>query len=259
VRHTLSVDKLAGPSAEYFDQWYANMAETRPTDGITQRHLGLPPALLSTSLLTWDGIADVVAALRLPENGTLLDVACGRGGYGLEIAGRTGARLVGIDFSAEAVRQATDNARASGVPARFRVGDLAATGLPSGSVDAVVCVDAIQFAPAPAAAYAELRRVLAPGGRVVLTCWEARDRTDERLPDRVRAVDTQQGLLDAGFGDVEVVDRPAWRSAERSMWEEAAALDPGDDPALQSFHDEGLRVLGWFDLVRRVMAAGTAP
>ncbi len=43
------------------------------------------------------------------------------------------------------------------------------------------------------------------------------------------------------------------------MWEEAAALDPGDDPALQSFHDEGVRSLDTFTLVRRVMASATAP
>jgi hypothetical protein len=68
-----------------------------------------------------------------------------------------------------------------------------------------------------------------------------------------------QGLIDAGFLDAELLDRPAWRAAERSMWEEAAALEPGDDPALQSFHDEGLRMLELFDLLRRVMACGTAP
>ena len=27
------------------------------------------------------------------------------------------------------------------------------------------------------------------------------------------------------------------------MWQEAVALDPGDDPALRSFHDEGVRSL----------------
>ena len=43
--------------AAYFDQWYADMAETPRKDEIEQRHLGLPPHLLSTSLLTWDGIA----------------------------------------------------------------------------------------------------------------------------------------------------------------------------------------------------------
>jgi hypothetical protein len=71
-------------------------------DEIQQRHLGLPPHLLSSSLLGWEPIAEVAAALRLSGGGTLVDLACGRGGYGLEIAGRTGARLVGVDFSAEA-------------------------------------------------------------------------------------------------------------------------------------------------------------
>lgn len=246
-------------SAEYFDQWYADMAETAPKDAIVQRHLGLPPSLLSTSLLPWDGIAEVVAALRLPAGGTVLDLACGRGGYGLEIAARTGASLIGVDYSAEAVRQATENARTQGAPARFLVGDLAATGLPSGSVNGVVCVDAIQFAQDPAAAYAELRRVLAPGGRAVLTCWEAYDPGDPQLPDRLRTVNTAHGLMGAGFLDVEVIDRPDWRSAERGMWTEAASLDPGDDPALRSLHEEGVRSLERFDLVRRVMATGTAP
>jgi hypothetical protein len=43
------------------------------------------------------------------------------------------------------------------------------------------------------------------------------------------------------------------------MWEEAAALDPGNDPALRAFHDEGVRSLEIFGLVRRVMATATAP
>lgn len=43
------------------------------------------------------------------------------------------------------------------------------------------------------------------------------------------------------------------------MWEEATVKDPGDDPALQSFHDEGVRSLGTFGLLRRVMASATAP
>jgi SAM-dependent methyltransferase len=246
-------------SAEYFDAWYAGIATSHALDPVQQRHLGLPPRLLSTSLLTWDGIAEAVAALALPPGGTLVDLACGRGGYGLEVAARTGARLVGVDFSAEAVRQARENARRSGVPAAFRVGDLAATGLNAESADAVLCVDAIQFAAEPAAAYREIRRILAPGGRTVLTCWEPLDRADERVPARLRRVDLSAGLTGAGFSQVQVRDRPGWRASERAMWEEAAALDPGSDPALRSFHDEGVRVLDTFGLLRRVMAIATAP
>jgi len=162
-------------------------------------------------------------------------------------------------ISAEAVRQASEQVTRLGRTADFRVGDLTAIGLDAGSANAVLCVDAIQFAEEPEAAYRELLRVLVPGGRAVLTCWESLNRQDERVPDRLRRVDLAEGLAVAGFDDIDVRDRPDWRAAERAMWEEAAALDPGDDPALQSFHDEGVRALEMFTLIRRVIATATAP
>jgi len=99
--------------------------------------------------------------------------------------------------------------------------------------------------------------VLAPGGRVALTTWEALDRGDERVLKLIRVVDTGSALEQAGFVDVEVRDRPEWRSTERALWEEAVRLDPGDDLALRSFHDEGVRVLPGFDLTRRVLATAS--
>jgi SAM-dependent methyltransferase len=182
-----------GSLAAYFDGWYADMTGSPVKDEIQQRYMGLPPHLLSTSLLGWDGIAEAVAGLRLCPGGMLVDLACGRGGYGLEIAARSGARLTGVDFSAEAVRQARDHARRLGAAADFRVGDLAATGLAAGSADAVLCVDAIHFAPQPDAACHEIRRIVTSGGRVVLTCWEPLDFGDERLPERLRRVDLRAG------------------------------------------------------------------
>lgn len=257
--HTDRMGTPPWPSAEEFDGWYADMTGSPVKDEIQQRYLGLPPHVLSTSLLGWDGIAEATAALRLSPGRTLVDLACGRGGYGLEIAARTGARLVGVDFSAEAVRQAREHARRLGAAAEFRIGDLAGTGLDADSADAVLCVDAIHFARQPDAAYREIARVLKPGGRAVLTCWEPLNRDDQRLPERLRRVGLRAGLAGAGLGDIEVADRPGWRAAERAMWEEAAALDPGDDPALRSFHDEGVGSLEIFGLVRRVIATATAP
>jgi SAM-dependent methyltransferase len=202
--------------AQYFDNWYADMAQAPVKDEIQRRHLGLPPGLLSTSLLTWEGIAEVTETLRLSPGATLVDLACGRGGYGLEVAGRMDARLAGVDFSAEAIHQARQQARRLGRPAAFHVADLAAPGLRTGSADAVLGVDAIQFAPRPDAVYRELRRVLAPGGRVVLTCWEPVNPDDERVPDRLRRVNLRTGLAAAGFSDIEVRERDDWRAAERS-------------------------------------------
>src|SRR5215471_11386455 len=85
-RHTGRVEPEPGSLAEYFDGWYADMTGSPVKDEIQQRHLGLPPYVLSTSLLGWEGIAEAVTALRLPGGATLVDLACGRGGYGLEIA-----------------------------------------------------------------------------------------------------------------------------------------------------------------------------
>jgi SAM-dependent methyltransferase len=234
------------------------MIESPAKDEIMQRHLGLPAHVLSTSLLTWDGIAEVTAKLRLSPGLTVLDLACGRGGYGLEVARRSGSQLVGVDFSREALRQARRLARRLGRVARFEVGELTATGLDAASVGAVMCIDAVQFAHPPRTVYREIRRVLVPGGRVVLTCWEPVDPQDNRLPERLRAVDLRAGLTAAGFVEIEVEQRPDWQAAEHAMWEEAAALDPGADAALRSFHDEGVRVLEFDRLSRRVMASATA-
>jgi SAM-dependent methyltransferase len=241
-------------SAEYFDGWYADMVGSPVKDEILQRHLGLPPELLSTSLLTWDGLAEVVETLSLPASGVLVDLACGRGGYGVEIARRTGARVIGVDFSEEALKQARVQAGDGGVQADYHCADLTATGLPDRCADAVLCVDAIQFAAEPAAAYGEIRRLLRPGGRVALTGWEAVDRKDDQVPQRLRRVDMAHGLAAAGFADIDVQIKPAWRAVERALWEEAAALDPCDDPALQSLHEEGVSSLGMFDRVQRVLA-----
>jgi SAM-dependent methyltransferase len=246
--------------ATYFDQWYADMAHSPTRDAIVAKTLGLPPELQSTSLLTWDGIAEVTAELRLPPDGRLLDIACGRGGYGIEIARRTGAHLVGVDFSDVALEQArASNARL--LPAgraEFQVGALVATGLPDSAADGLMCVDAVQFAEPPLAALREFRRLLTSGGRLVLTCWEAVDPADERVPARVRAVDLQRDLPAAGFVDVEVRDMTEWRQAERTMWEEAVAVVDAD-AAVQSLQSEGRRSLDAFDSLRRVFATATAP
>jgi len=246
------------PSADYFDAWYAAMATSPRKDEIMQRHLGLPAQLLVTSSVTWAGIAEIVDLLDLRPGDGLLDLACGRGGHGLEVASRTGAQLVGVDFSPEAVRQAALLADLRGITATYSVGDLASTGLPDGSVDSVLVVDSIQFAHEPDRAYAEIRRVLREGGRAVLTGWEASVRGDGRVPARLRDLDVERGLQDAGFADVEVRERPLWREAELRMWAEAAALDPGDDPTLISFHDEGVRSLAAPETLRRVLASATA-
>jgi SAM-dependent methyltransferase len=247
--------------AEFFDRWYADMDASPARDAIWARVLGLPPELRSASLLPWAGIADVAGALRLPRDGRLVDLGCGRGGYGIEVARRTGTRLAGVDFSGVALAQARlSSARV--LPegrAGFRTGTLVATGLPDDAADGLMCVDAVQFADPPLAALTESRRVLAPGGRLAVTCWELAGPPDDRVPARLHAVHLRRDLAEAGFTDVRVQERPDWREAELRLWQEVVALPTGADEALRSAQSEGRRSLDTFDAIRRVFATATAP
>lgn len=248
-------------TAAEFDRWYTDRVESPVADELVRRVLALPPGLESTSLLGGAGLDEVVAALDLGEDQVLLDLACGRGGFGLEIVRRTGSRLLGVDFSAVAISQANRRAQALGLAdrAEFRVGELTGTGLPAASVDAVLIVDSLQFAEPIPDALRECRRVLRPGGRLVITCWEAIDPGDDQLPQLLRRLDLAGQLPSAGFTDVEVDGKPAWYAAEKALWQEAIATDAGDDLGMQSVQEEAQRVLTVFDRLRRVLATASTP
>jgi SAM-dependent methyltransferase len=240
-----------------FNAWHADVANSPACAHIFQQALGLPSQVVSNSLLTGAGIAEVAAALQVEPGQILVDLACGRGSYGREVARRTGARLVGLDFSAVAVMIA-----AHGVPrsrARFCVGDFTAPGLRDHSADAVMCIDAIQFSDPPVAALRQCRRILAHGGRLAVTTWELRGPAPEGVPERIRRMDLARHLLEAGFEQIEVTEKPDWYAAERSLWEAALQADASGDPALASLQEEATQALAAFDVRRRVLATATAP
>ena len=85
--------RVSEPDADYFSSWYADMGEVPDKDRLWTRLLGLPPHVLSTSALTGPALDEVAGILRLDPGDVLLDLACGRAGYGLELAARSGARL----------------------------------------------------------------------------------------------------------------------------------------------------------------------
>ena len=111
-------------SAEYFDGWYADRIATPTVDEIMNRHMGFPPDTRA-GVITADAIPELADELRLTPGSTLLDLACGRGAYGLLIAQKAGTLLIGVDFSAQALTEAREQAARMGVSnASFRVGEL---------------------------------------------------------------------------------------------------------------------------------------
>jgi SAM-dependent methyltransferase len=223
--------------------------------------LELPPQVQSNGYLTGPGLVEVLALLRLTSQSTLVELGCGRGGYGMALARESGARLVGIDFSDSALTEARHQAVRQHLDdvVEFRLGDLTSTGLPANSADAVLCIDAFHFAQPHAAAGTEFRRLLRPGGRLVLTSWEPVEPGDPVLPERLRHLDVSHELSTAGFVDIDLELRSDWSAVERALWEAAVRLDPADDPAIADLIEEARELLPVAGSLQRVLVTARAP
>ncbi len=176
--------------------------------------LDFPEEFGHISFVTLPQLRRIASELRLGPGDTLVDLGCGRGGPALWVARETGARLIGVDLSTVAVEQATVRATKLGLSdqARFVVGAFADTALDPESADGVMSEDALQYAPDKRAVFAEAKRVLRPGGRMVFTAFEIEPSRVAGLP--VFGVDPVEDyrplLAEAGF-TVEVYEEvPGW-------------------------------------------------
>jgi demethylmenaquinone methyltransferase / 2-methoxy-6-polyprenyl-1,4-benzoquinol methylase len=98
----------------------------------------------------------------------VLDVAAGTAGVSLQIAARTGARVIGLDLTEQMLRQGAQNIAAAGASGRVRLVNARAEQLPlpDASVDALTFTYLLRYVGDPQATLAELARVVRPGGTV---------------------------------------------------------------------------------------------
>ena len=138
---------------------------------------------------TYDAVAALVsggswvawARAALPYlSGQVLELGCGTGNLQRALAERAGAR--GMDASAQMLSQARSKLARAGQPIRLVRAFAQALPFPSSSFDSLVATFPSEFIVDPAT-LAEARRVLRPGGRlvIVLAAAFARYRLYERL------------------------------------------------------------------------------
>ena len=106
---------------------------------------------------------------RLAEGLTVIDIGSGAGMdcllAGNDVAER--GRVIGIDMTDEMLARSQEGARQAGFAhVRFQKGDMADLPIEDESVDVVISNGVINLAPDKATVFAELYRVVRPGGRL---------------------------------------------------------------------------------------------
>lgn len=176
----------------------------------------------------------VLAGLDLAGK-QVLDLGCGAGGISLQIAERHGARVTGFDVELPVIEAARRRAAGSAADIRFVQGPPGRLPFEDASFDVVFSKDAMVHVPDKEALFAEVVRVLRPGGVFAASDWlTSHDGPPSpemtaylaaeglsfgmASPDRYRAA-----MEGAGLVDVTTVSRNAWyREVAR---EEVARLE----------------------------------
>ena len=161
-----------------------------------------------------DCLYDIVAGLGLPAGVHIIDIGCGSGRQSLELARRFGFNVLGVDpvlVQIESANAAADNAPELRSLLRFELGAAEAIPAPDASVDLVWSREMLYHVPSLDKTFAECRRVLKPGGLMLLqhmfvtdlmepreaaALWQVTDvtRSENMQVDKVEAAITTAGL-----------------------------------------------------------------
>ena len=153
------------------------------------------------------------AGIQLTDR--VLDVGCGGGKAIYRILEETRREVAGVDHSPEAVKTARSVNRAAISSGRLRIVESSVESLPfrDGFFDVVTAFETTYFWPDLQAGLIEIRRVLSPGGRLVITNEvadrEAAGRWAERLDMNVPDGRSLAALArEAGFLTVDISIHP---------------------------------------------------
>lgn len=172
----------------------------------------------------------VLEELALQRGERVLDIGCGSGSLSRAAAEAVGAdgRVTGVDVSRPMLELARRKSTDAGLGnTEFVEADAQVHDLPAGAFDAVTSRFGVMFFADPVAAFANIRRAVAQGGRLAFAAWQALDANQWAMvpvmaivphagipnvpppgspgpfafadADRVRQI-----LTDAGWSDVEV-------------------------------------------------------
>lgn len=217
-----------------------SVREVAEAFGYTPEELASIPADANMGL----SCGNPTALANLREGETVVDLGSG-GGLDVFLAAAKvgpGGRAIGIDMTPEMVERARRNAERGndGKPftnVEFYLSTIDKVPLPDNSVDCVISNCVINLAPDKAAVFKEIARVLKPGGRVAVSDIALKKELPAEVANDISAYTGciagavliekyKQGLLDAGFSHVEVVDSAADLNAYAKLENQSGCCAP---------------------------------
>lgn len=186
--------------------------------------------------------------IRLDRADSVIELACGRGGFCDFLASHTHGQVLGIDISPVQLSRAQRFARSN---LRFEQHDIMHIDDLGQTFDAVVYMDAACYLPDKAEALARIHRIMKPGARLLLVDWckqEGLHRVQEELvlepfmqywavPGLETLASYKKHLGRAGFEILRMEDRT---TRVRPNW------DRGYQQAVQGICELSLRDLARF-------------
>ena len=164
-----------------------------PTGRAWAEQLGYPQPELARvpdeTVASFAGVANPFSLGRIDPGMTVLDLGCGAGTdllIAAQMAGEEG-RVVGVDMTAPMLERARASAHAMGIAAgELHESLIESLPVADASVDVVISNGVIDLVPDKEAGFAEIDRVLRPGGRLQIAdvvihtevSEDARDRSD---------------------------------------------------------------------------------
>ena len=188
------------------------------------------------ALINMNRVLATKAALHSSDR--VLDAGCGVGGSAIWLARELGARVVGVNVVPSEIDRGHRYARQRNVADRvtFELQDMTRTTFPDGSFDVVWAIESVCHVPDKREFLAEARRLLKPGGRLVVADAFRRRRpfgpADERLlhdwlsawvvpdlmtPNEFTDAAEKNGFARVRFEDVSAHVRPSSRRMYRLM------------------------------------------
>ncbi len=212
--------------------------------GYTSEELtALPPEAVVNSF----GCGNPLAFSEVGEGEVVLDLGSGAGIDILLAAKKVGpkGKVIGVDMTGEMIKKAKENIAAAGLDnVEVRKGLIEKMPVDDGSVDWVISNCAINLSPEKDKVFAEIARVLKPGGRMLVS-----DMVVEKIPAWLRGLkelygacisgaisegEYLKGLEDAGLESVEVRERFVYEKAQLVDFIQSEVV-PGAEEARKAF------------------------